>query len=234
MKLEGLRAIVTGGSRGIGYEIAKIFLEEGAEVLAVSRDERKLAEARALLPPLRLMAVDVSSAVCVDELAKWVEREWGILDVLVNNAGVSFGSIPDLTTGEDEAFDITLATNVRAAYLCTKRLLPSLLKSTAPRVLNVGSRSGLFTANLQSAYGVSKAALHALTIATANELAGRVAVNALSPGWVLTDMAPDAPRHPRWSAKGALSIVTKPLSVTGQIFHGRRRISWSSGIGIHS
>ena len=66
---------------------------------------------------------------------------------------------------------------------------------------------------------MSKAALHALTIATASELRGKVAVNALSPGWVKTDMAPDGPGDPRWSAEGALAIVTGPAGVTGKLFH---------------
>jgi NAD(P)-dependent dehydrogenase (short-subunit alcohol dehydrogenase family) len=93
------------------------------------------------------------------------------------------------------------------------------LNGADPRVINVGSRSGLLTPNLQSAYGISKVGLHGLTIATAHELAGRVAVNALSPGHVLTDLAPEGPGDPRSSAEAALEMVTMPPSVVGKLFH---------------
>ena len=118
------------------------------------------------------------------------------IDILVNNAGILYSSRPDLTARPDESFLSTLQVNVCGAYFCTKRLLPLLVRSSDPRIVNVGSTSGILGPNVRSAYGVSKAALHALTIATANELRGKVAVNALSPGWVKTDMAPDGPGRP--------------------------------------
>ena len=150
------------------------------------------------------------------------------IDILVNNAGILYSSRPDLTARPDESFLSTLQVNVCGAYFCTKRLLPLLVRSSDPRIVNVGSTSGILGPNVRSADGVSKAALHALTIATANELRGKVAVNALSPGWVKTDMAPDGPGDPRWSAEGALSIVTRPASVTGRLFHGKRIRAWAS------
>ena len=228
MQLEGRRAIVTGGSRGIGYQISELFLAEGARVLAVSRDPAKLAGARAQLAALATLSADVSVASDVDRIAEWAKSEWGAIDILVNNAGVLYGSEPGLTAGPDESFLSTLQVNVCGAYFCTKRLLPLLLRSSDPRIVNVGSMSGMLGPNMRNSYGVSKAALHALTLATANELRGKVAVNALAPGWVKTDMSPDAPGDPRWSAEGALSIVTRPASVTGRLFYGKRLRSWAS------
>jgi NAD(P)-dependent dehydrogenase (short-subunit alcohol dehydrogenase family) len=114
------------------------------------------------------------------------------------------------------------------SYLCTKRLLPALLKSSDPRIVNVGSNSGIFGPNMSSSYGVSKAALHALTIGTANELRGKVAFNALSPGWVKTDMAPDGPGDPRWSAEGAFAMVTRSASVTGRYYSGKHPRAWAA------
>ena len=227
MQLEGRRAIVTGGSRGIGYQISKIFIEEGARVLAVSRDPAKLAGARAELPGLATLAADVSTPSDVDRIVAWAETEWGAVDILVNNAGVLFGDEPGLTTGPDDFLLSTLQVNVFGAYSCTKRLLPLLLESNDPRIVNVGSMSGMLGPNIRKSYGVSKAALHALTLATANELRGKVAVNALAPGWVKTDMSPDGPGDPRWSAEGALSIVTRPANVTGKFFYGKRIRAWT-------
>lgn len=227
MKLEGRRVIVTGGSRGIGFRISELFLAEGANVLAVSRSPAKLEGAKAELPALATLVGDVSVATDVDRIVEWVENEWGALDILINNAGVFDANEPGLTEEPDENFLTTLQVNVHGAYFCTKRLLPLLLQSDDPRILNVGSSSGILGPELRDAYGVSKAALHALTLATANELKGKVAVNALDPGWVRTDMSPNGPGDPKWSAAGALSIVTRPDDVTGRLFYGKRLRAWT-------
>ena len=228
MPLNDKKALVTGGSRGIGFQISKIFLENGVRVLAVSRDPAKLAQAKDALPDLHILQADVSVAVDNDRVAAWVQDNWGVMDILVNNAGVSPSSIGALLNLPDEVFEQTFQINVFGPYLCTKRLLPLLLKSGDPRVVNVGSTSGLMSPGLSGVYGVSKVALHALTIATANELRGKVAVNALSPGWVRTDMAPDAPGDPWTSAEAALWLVTQPSGTTGKLFQGRAEIGWSS------
>ena len=228
MPLNGKKASVTGGSRGIGFQISKIFLENGVSVLAISRDHAKLAQAKVALPDLNILQADVSIAADNDRVAAWVQDRWEVLDILVNNAGVSPPSIGALLNLSDEAFDETFRINVLGPYICTKRLLPLLLKSEDPRIVNVGSTSGVMSPGLSGVYSVSKVALHALTIATANELWGKVTVNALSPGWVRTDMAPDAPGDPRTSAEAALWLVTQPASITGKLFQGKAEIGWSS------
>ena len=228
MALAGKKALVTGGSRGIGFQICRIFLENGMNVLAVSRDPAKLNQAKDALPELDILQADVSIPADNDRVAAWVQDNWGALDILVNNAGVSTEDEGALSSLPDEVFDQVLRINVFGPYLCTKRLLPLLLKSEDPRIVNVGSTSGVMSPGLSGVYGVSKAALHALTIATANELRGKVAVNALSPGWVRTDMAPDAPGDPRTSAESALWLVTQPKNITGKLFHDKAEIGWSS------
>lgn len=227
MSLQGKKTLVTGGSRGIGFEICKILLENEADVLAVSRDPAKLDQAQRELPGLQVLQADVSAAADNDRVAEWVRDNWGALDILVNNAGVSPQEIGGLYGLPDEEFERTIRINLTGVYLCTKRLIPLLLESDDPRVINVGSTSGVMSEGLRGAYGVSKAALHALTIASAGELAGKVAVNALSPGWVLTDMAPDAPKHPRTSAEGALWLLNQPREVTGLLFHDMAQLPWS-------
>jgi NAD(P)-dependent dehydrogenase (short-subunit alcohol dehydrogenase family) len=218
MLLEGQTAVVTGGSRGIGFQISKIFVEQGARVLAISRSADKLSGAASALPGLETLVADTSDPGDIDRAVAWAAANWGALDILVNNAGIWTSAKADLTTPGDRDFIATNQTNLIGPYLSTKRFLPLLLESASPRVVNIGSASGILSPRLQSAYGVSKAGLHALTIATAYELKGRVAVNVLSPGWVRTDMAPDGPNEPRMSAEAALELVTMPSQVTARLF----------------
>ena len=227
MLLSGKKAVVTGGSRGIGFEICKIFLEQDATVLAVSRDSNKLAQAKSGLPGLHTLAADVSAPEQVDRVAAWVEEHWGRMDILVNNAGVSFPDQDDLTAQPDEVFFDTIRINLNGPYLCTKRLVPLLMRSADPRIVNIGSGAGVMSPRLQGAYSVSKVALHAMTIVAAGELRGKVAVNVMTPGWVRTDMAPDAPGDPRTSAESVLFLVTQPSDVTGRFFRGQEEADWA-------
>ena len=228
MLLSGKNAVVTGGSRGIGFQISRILLENGTRVLAVSRDPSRLAEASEALPGISTYQADVSLASDTDRVFTWLQEKWGKLDILVNNAGILLPKDASLTEQPDDVFEETLRVNVIGAYLCTKRLLPLLLRSDDPRIVNVGSTAGLMGPKMSGAYGVSKAALHALTIALAGELQGKVAVNALSPGWVRTDMAPEAPGDPRTSAEAALWLLTEPREITGKLFRRKTESGWSS------
>ena len=143
MKLEGRRVIVTGGVGVLASGSAKLFLAEGANVLAVSRSSAKLEGAKAELPALATLAADVSVATDVDRIVEWVEREWGALDILVNNAGVYDGASRASQRSRRHLPD-DIQINVHGAYFCTKRLLPLLLRSGDPRILNIGSDAGIW------------------------------------------------------------------------------------------
>ena len=225
MVLSGKHAVVTGGSRGIGFEVSKLFLDNGASVLAVSRDPGHLAGAAERLPGLQTLAADASFSGDIDRVAAWVDEHWGRLDILINNAGISLAvGLPDQP---DANFETTMRVNVLGPYLCMKRLLPLLLKSEQPRIVNVGSFSGIVSPLLKGSYGVSKAALHALSVAFANELRGKVAVNAMCPGWVRTDMSPNAPGAPKVSAEHILWQVCQPMEVTGGIFRDKIDVGYT-------
>ncbi|MQF82685.1 SDR family oxidoreductase [SAR202 cluster bacterium AD-802-E10_MRT_200m] len=221
MELQDKKVVVTGGSRGIGFEICKIFLEHGAEVLAVSRNSDNLRIASGLLPGLITFQADLTLNTDNERLANWVLGHWARLDILVNNAGVSPEGGRELTVQPDTIFEETIQVNLFGPYLCTKRLLPFLQKAKWPRIVNIGSSVGIMSSDLTGAYSISKAALHALSVAFANELRGKVSVNTLCPGWVRTDMAPDAPGDPRTSAESTLWLVTQPWEFTGKIIRGR-------------
>ena len=221
MSVNGQKALVTGGSRGIGFEICKILLENGCEVIALSKNLENLTKAKLLLPDLIIFQADLEDPSQFEDISEYVSNKWGYLDTLINNAGISPKQGNELSIQPDEVFLRTIETNLTAPYLATKRLLPYLLQSKDPRIINIGSSMGIISPNLSGIYSVSKAALHALTIAFANELRGKVAINLLCPGWVKTNMAPNAPGNPRSSAEAVLSLLGKDKSFTGHILRGK-------------
>ena len=231
MRLQGKVALITGGGSGIGEAMALRFAAEGAATAIVDLNqkgaERVVSAIQEAGGRAHAIAADVANEKDVRAMLAETQDQFGPLHILVNNAGVLDESERGLTQGPDDSFLTTMQVNVHGPYYCTKRILPLLLKSDDPRILNVGSGSGILGPNMRDSYGVSKAALHALTLATANELKGKVTVNALDPGWVRTDMSPNGPRDPRWSAEGALSIVTRSDGLTGRLFYGKRLRAWT-------
>ena len=221
MSVNGKKALVTGGSRGIGFEICKILLENQCEVIALSQNLENLTKAKSLLPDLLVFQADVQVLSQFENISEYVSNTWGYLDILINNAGISPTQGNELSIQPDEVFSRTLETNLTAPYLGIKRLLPHLLESKDPRIINIGSSMGIISPHLSGVYSVSKAALHALTIAFANELQGKVGINVLCPGWVKTDMAPNAPGDPRSSAEAVLSLLGQDKSFTGHILRGK-------------
>jgi NAD(P)-dependent dehydrogenase (short-subunit alcohol dehydrogenase family) len=225
--LAGRRIVVTGVSRGVGFETAKLFLKEGAEVLGVARDSGRLERARTELDPsgkkLTVLAADLTEREASARVAAAVEGRFGALDVLFSNAAVQIdGGVRGVSNVTDDVMEQAFAANLWAPYWLARALLPLLKRGSEPRLVNVSSGAG----NLASmgsldipSYRLSKWGLNGLTMLLAKELAGVVAVNAFDPGWVKTDLGgPNAPGHPRESALGALAIVTMPFSQTGKFW----------------
>ncbi|MGH7436707.1 MAG: SDR family NAD(P)-dependent oxidoreductase [Polyangiaceae bacterium] len=224
MKLAGRRVVLTGASRGVGLEIARRILPEGARVLGVARDAARLsAAARSLRDAgdFTPLAVDLCDPEAPRRIASAVHETWGALDILVNNAAVMVGG--DALSFEDEpagSLERTLESNLVAPYRLTLALLPLLRRGREPRIVNVGSGAGTFEGvrlEAIASYRLSKWALHGYTLMLASQLAGEVAVNAFDPGWVKTDLGgPKAPGSPVESAEGALQLLTAPFVVTGR------------------
>ena len=225
--LSGRRILITGVSRGVGYETAKLFLAEGAELIGVARDATRLESARRELDPsgarLSVVAAELTDEAAPGRLAAAVSERWGALDVLFNNAGVQ---IDDGARGilgvEPELFRRSLATNLTAPYLLCRALLPLLRRGTSPRIVNVSSGAGNFESMRLTdipTYRLSKWAQNGLTLQLAGELEGAISVNAFDPGWVKTDLGgPNAPGVPSESARGALAIVTLPFEISGKFW----------------
>jgi len=187
--VRGKVALVTGGSRGIGYMIAHGFLAAGAKVYVSARKAEACEQAATQLGDLGTciaVPADVASADGLESLARSIEQREGALHVLVNNAGATWGA--PLEEYPEAAFDKLLDVNVKAVFALTVRLLP-LLRAAAraddpARVINVGSVDGLSVPVQETyAYSASKAAVHMLTRHLAMRLAAeRITVNAMAPG----------------------------------------------------
>lgn len=187
--VSGKTVVVTGGSRGIGYMIARGFVEGGATVVISARKTVACDEAARELSEFGTCIshpADLSTDEGIESLAAKVAEISPTLDVLVNNAGATWGAPVDdfPAAGFDKIFDI----NVKAIFLLTQKLLPQLrsaAKAEDPaRVINIGSIDGLVVSGSENfSYGASKAAVHMLTRKLAATLAGeQITVNAIAPG----------------------------------------------------
>ncbi|HZU81720.1 MAG TPA: SDR family NAD(P)-dependent oxidoreductase [Polyangiaceae bacterium] len=232
-RLEGRRIVLTGVSRGVGYETAKRFLGEGARVIGVAKDGPRLARAAEALAPLGDFAplqLDLVSRDAPGRVAEAVQKRWGALDILFNNAAILIND-GEPTSFEQEpagSLEKSLDVNLVAPFRLTMALLPALRRGEQPRIVHVGSGAGTFEGVRMTgiaSYRLSKWALNGLTLLMATQLAGEVAVNAFDPGWVKTDLGgPKAPGHPRESAEGALAVATLPFAVTGKFWKDGREI----------
>jgi NAD(P)-dependent dehydrogenase (short-subunit alcohol dehydrogenase family) len=226
-QLEGRRIVITGVSRGVGYETAKLFLDEGARVLGVARDARRLSRAAESLAPLGdfvALRVDLGHAQAPAEVTAAVRDRWGALDVLFNNAAILIqaGDPGSFEQEPEGALEQSFEANLMAPFRLTMAFLPLLRKGNEPRIMHVGSGAGTFEGvRLEgiASYRLSKWALNGLTLLQATHLKGQIAVNAFDPGWVKTDLGgPNAPGSPADSAKGALAVATLPFETTGRFW----------------
>ncbi|MDT7587437.1 MAG: hypothetical protein QOE32_4987 [Pseudonocardiales bacterium] len=188
--LTGKVAVVTGGSRGIGYMIATGLLRAGAKVYLSSRKEQELkaaAEQLGELGPVEAVPADISSEAGAAALAAAISEVEPRVHALFNNAGAAWGA--ELTDFPDKGWDKVLNVNVKGVFHLTVKLLPQLRAAATPddpaRVVNVGSIDGIKVPEREFqnfSYSASKAAVHMLTRHLAAELAPEILVNAIAPG----------------------------------------------------
>ncbi|HEX6590797.1 MAG TPA: glucose 1-dehydrogenase [Moraxellaceae bacterium] len=192
-QLTGRRALVTGASSGLGLHFAEVLAAAGAEVVLAARRADKLEAAveklRASGARAHALALDVTSKQSVvDAFAQAEALAGGVIDVLVNNAGVSGDSF--FLDVEEEEWDFVLDTNLKGPYLVAREMARRLVAAGQPgSIINIASILGFRVAQVLTPYCASKAGLVHLTQAMALELARyRIRVNAIAPGYVETDI----------------------------------------------
>lgn len=193
LNLTGKTAVVTGASRGIGYHIARIFAEHGAQVIVASLHEHGAVEAAGRIEletgsVCMGIGMDVTSSASVRDGFSEIRNRMGGLDILVNNAGIA-NSI-DIADLDEDSWDRVLDTNLKGTYLCSREAL-TMLADGGGAIINIASISGSMVnvPQFQANYNASKAGVIHFSKSLAVELAPKdIRVNSLSPGYTLTDM----------------------------------------------
>jgi len=189
MKLAGKIAIVTGGSRGIGFAIAKTLSENGATVVITSKDSEKIKKAESKISNSFGITCNIKKKTEVQNVVNQTIEKFGKLDILVNNAGI-FPKIKQLHEIDENEWNEVLDVNLTGQFRFTKEAIPHLQK-TSGCIINISSDAGLkaYENFNVDAYSASKAALIALTKCWALEYAkDKIRINCICPGVVDTDM----------------------------------------------
>jgi NAD(P)-dependent dehydrogenase (short-subunit alcohol dehydrogenase family) len=226
--------VVTGGNRGIGFEICRQLVARGVQVVLTARKRaageaavKKLAGGKhaAAFHPL-----DVPDGKSIERFSDFLKDTYGHIDALINNAGIiAEGEAPalkvDLATVRE-----TLETNALGPLHLAQKLVPLLKRGSSPRIVNMSSGMGALTDNYggHAAYRMSKTLLNAVTAILAAELAGTIAVNSVCPGWVKTDMGGlNATRDVAEGADTAVWLaLDAPATLTGKFVRDHKVIPW--------
>ncbi|MEY2336086.1 3-oxoacyl-ACP reductase FabG [Acidithiobacillus ferrianus] len=189
--LNGQVALVTGGNRGIGREIARVLGEQGARIVATATTpegaERISADLAAQDIGGRGCVLDVTDDAAMSALLTQMEKDHSAPTILVNNAGITRDQL--LLRMKDEDWDAVIATNLRAVYRLSKLCVRDMLKRHYGRIINVTSVVGAMGNAGQSNYAAAKAGVAGFTRAMAREVAARqITVNCVAPGFIRTDM----------------------------------------------
>jgi len=232
MTENGRVALVSGGNRGIGLETCRQLAERGLTVILGSRDEESgRAAAEGLSGDVVVHQLDVADGKSVDRLATFVEDEFGRLDVLVNNAGISNDEGQRGIDADLDRVREALEANLLGAWRLCEVAIPLMQRNGYGRIVNISTGLAALEdmGGGSPAYRVSKTALNALTRILASELRGSgILVNSVCPGWVQTDMGGSrAPRPVEAGADTPVWAATLPNNgPTGGFFRDRRPIHW--------
>jgi NAD(P)-dependent dehydrogenase (short-subunit alcohol dehydrogenase family) len=241
--LKGRVALVSGGNRGIGFEIARKLAALDITVLIGIRNQEEGVNAQDRLRrdelDVHFLLLDVTDALSIQSAVGRIRDDFRRLDILVNNAGIMIDSKTGITELNLTIFQNTLETNAMGPLLLSQACLPLMKGNNYGRIVNMSSTLGSLTdiaspdsqhAEVQSpAYRLSKAVLNGITVLLASELRGtNILVNSACPGWVRTDMGGDqAPLSPEQGADTPVWLATLPDGgPSGGFFRERQPIPW--------
>jgi 3-oxoacyl-[acyl-carrier protein] reductase len=228
--------MVTGGAAGIGRATAAGFAREGAKVAICDvNPEAGKTTAESLGPEATFQQVDVSDNKSVNDWVESVVSQYGQIDVLVNNAGITRDGL--IMRMKEDDWDAVLNVNLKSAFNCTKAVSKTMVKQRSGRIINLASVVGVIGNPGQANYVASKAGIIGLTKAVAKEFASRgITVNAVAPGFIETDMTASLPEKAREAmlaqiplgragadrdiAEAVLFLASdKAAYITGQVIH---------------
>jgi len=189
--LEGRRALVTGATKGIGFETCRVLADAGADIAAVGRDEDGLAAVRREVEGFGRACVAISADLATVEGPRHAAREalkaFGTIDILVNNAGVT--TIRSIIDTPVDDWDWVNNVNLRAPYLLAQELVPGMIRQRMGKIINISSQSGVVALDDHGAYGASKGGLNMLTrVMTVEWAKYNIQANAVCPTVILTPM----------------------------------------------
>ena len=189
--LEGRRALVTGASKGIGFETCRVLADAGADIAAVGRDEAGLAEVCKAVEALGRRCVPITADLATVEGPRTAARKaldvFGTIDILVNNAGVT--TIKSIIDTPVDDWEWVNNVNLRAPYLLAQALVPKMIEQRMGKVINISSQSGVVALDDHGAYGASKGGLNMLTkVMTVEWAKHNIQINTVCPTVILTPM----------------------------------------------
>jgi NAD(P)-dependent dehydrogenase (short-subunit alcohol dehydrogenase family) len=189
--LIGRNALVTGASKGIGREICRVLADAGADIVAVARDRKGLADVQTMVERLgrRCLVVeaDLETVQGPRQAAATALHTWGMVDILVNNAGIT--AIESILEAKVESWDRIMAVNLRAPFLLAQALAPGMIDKRAGKIINVSSQTSEVALEKHAAYMSSKSGLNALTkVMTVEWARYNIQSNAVCPTVIMTPM----------------------------------------------
>lgn len=222
--------LVTGGNRGIGLEICNQLIQHDHTVIMGVRDVVKgEPAAKRLSDKIDVQALDVTKIIQIQALGDYINKVYGKLDVLINNAGI-IGSKNGIADADLTEVNRVLDTNFFGPWRISQLMIPLLIRSKGGHIINVSSGMGeLSTRNSNYiGYRFSKTLLNRLTLLLAEELKQKnIMVNAMCPGWVRTKMGgKNATRSVTKGADTAVWLATVSNNATGKFFRDRLEIEW--------
>ncbi|MFB2346702.1 SDR family oxidoreductase [Priestia megaterium] len=228
-------ALVTGGNRGIGYELVRQLAMKGFKVILTSRNSETGHKAVQKLKDSHLdvsfLTMDINNQTSIGQAAAKVSEQYGRLDVLINNAGIYLDKNQKLVDMDPSVLEKTLEMNFFGAYHVIRSFMPLMEQQAYGRIINVSSEYGAMSEMSSpgvGAYKLSKLILNGLTQLIAAERTKDIKINAVDPGWVSSDMGgPSAPRTPQQAASSILWLATiGPEGPSGGFFKDGKQINW--------